>query len=213
MEEQQKLASAIIMKRIKTEKDASDIFGDIYTLLERPEELQDVREFATIINSCGRTGNHQIALRLLLGDYSAIEKSWTVMEKYRGMIGNGLNWIKNNPKNIIKTENATFILAKKNIHESIIGTVSMILLNSEIIDSSKPIFGMAYSGEDKIKVSARISKTLKPINLKSIISKTAISVGGEGGGHPSAAGAVIPINKEDEFIRIIGGEIIKQKMV
>lgn len=207
LDEQQRLASAIIMERMKTEEDASDIFGDIHTLFGRPEDLQDVREFATLINACGRTGNHDIAIRILLGDYSVMEKCWGVMDQYRGMISDGLNWIRNNKKSILQLPKANIIIAKSNIDETVIGTVSTIVLNSGMVDQSKPLFGLAYTQDGKIKVSARVSKTLKELNLKDIISKAAESLGGEGGGHVSAAGGLIPRGKEAEFVRLVGGEV------
>ena len=123
IDEQQKLASAIIMERMKTEEDASDIFGDIHTLFNRPEHLQDVREFATLVNACGRTGNHDIGIRILLGDYSVMDRCWSVVDAYRKTISEGLNWVKKHPKNVIKAKNATFILAKDKISENVIGTV------------------------------------------------------------------------------------------
>lgn len=206
IEEQQRLASAIIMERMKTEEDAADIFGDIHTLFGRPEELQDVREFATIINACGRTGNHDIALRLLLGDYSVMERCWEVMEQYRGMIAEGINWVRNNQKAVTRARHATFILAKSSIPEVVIGTVSMIVLSSGMVDATKPLFGLAYTEDGKTKVSGRASKTLKGINLKDIISAAAEKLGGEGGGHASAAGGLIPRGKELEFVRLVGGE-------
>ncbi|MEM7821682.1 MAG: DHH family phosphoesterase, partial [Candidatus Aenigmatarchaeota archaeon] len=65
IEEQQKLASAIIIERLKfSQLNATDIFGEIYTILDREEELQDAREFATILNACGRTGNFALGIRL-----------------------------------------------------------------------------------------------------------------------------------------------------
>ncbi len=207
IEEQQKLASALVMLRSPTEDDASDIFGDIYTLFGRPEELQDVREFATLVNACGRTGNHDIAIRLLLGDYSVMENCWEVMEFYRGMISDGLNWVRSNPSRIIKAPNANFLIARDSIPETVIGTITTIVLNSGIVEVGKPLIGLAYTQDGKIKISGRISKDLKGINLKDIISKAAVAVGGEGGGHLSAAGGLVPKNKEEDFIRIVGGAL------
>ena len=76
-----------------------------------------------------------------------------------------------------------------------------------------PFFGLAYTKDGKIKVSGRVSKALKDINLKDIISKTVIDLGGEAGGHPAAAGAVMPLDKEDEFVRLIGGGVEEKTMV
>jgi len=211
LEEQQKLASAIILERIKTEEDASDIFGDIHTLFGRPEELQDVREFATMVNACGRTGNHDIALRILLGDYTVTERCWEVMEQYRATIAEGLNWVRNNQKKIIRGPKANVIVARGSISEVVIGTVATIVLNSGMIETDKPLFGLAYTEDGKIKVSGRVSKTLKGINLKDIISAVAVPLGGEAGGHPSAAGGLIPMEAEAEFVRLVCGTAEEMK--
>jgi len=129
VEEQQKLATAIIVQRLKSEKDAADIFGDNFTILDRPEELQDVREFATLINACGRTNNHNIALRLLVGDYMVLDKSRDVLDGYKKLISNSLKWIREHQKSISNSNFATFLLAENKIPESVIGTVTTIILN------------------------------------------------------------------------------------
>lgn len=214
IEEQQKLASAIIIERLKTDEDAVDIFGENYTILGRPEELQDAREFATLINSCGRTGNHDVALRLLLGDYSVMEKSWEVLESYRKILGDGLSWLRETKSSIEIGNFATFILGQSKIPESVIGTISSIMINSDMVDATKPLFGLANAEDGKVKVSARISKKIKKINLKELISYSTKAVGGEGGGHSAAAGGYIPQGKEKEFMQTIDnllGEMIGSK--
>jgi RecJ-like exonuclease len=69
------------------------------------------------------------------------------------------------------------------------------------------VFGFAESN-NKIKVSARASPSLK-INLKDIVSAAASKVGGEGGGHTLAAGALIPKGEENNFVNLIESELKK----
>lgn len=207
VEEQQSLASAIVMERMGTEEDASDIFGDIYTMFGRPEELQDVREFATMVNACGRTGNHDVAIRLLLGDYSVMDRCWEVMDGYRKTISDGLNWVRSNQDKIIQKQGANFIVARDKIPESVIGTVSSIILNSGVVNQNKPVLGLAYTENGKVKVSARADRRLK-INLSEIIKKVTKKLGGEGGGHFSASGGVIEKGAIDDFINAVDTEIM-----
>ena len=95
VEEQKKLASAIIMERLKwKEEDASDIFGEIYTLIGRTEELQDAREFATILNACGRMGLYGDAFRICFNESFSSERSWEILEAYRKKIGEAVRMIK-----------------------------------------------------------------------------------------------------------------------
>jgi RecJ-like exonuclease len=206
IEEQKKLASAIIIQRLKAKhSEAEDIFGNVYTIVGKPEEIQDAREFATLLNACGRTGNFEVGIRICLGDFDAIEKSLEILDQYRKMISQSLNWLRENKDSILETKFATYILAENKIPEDLIGTITSIVLNSNLLDTSKPIFGFAAAENGKIKVSGRVSRDLKQINLGSIFLDAAKKLEIEGGGHALAAGALIPKDKEEEFIKIIDG--------
>lgn len=202
IEEQKKLASAIIIERIKANhSEAEDIFGEIYTLLEKPKEFQDAREIATILNACGRTGNTGIGLRICLNDFSCIEKINCILNNYKKLISEGLKLIKDK-KIILSSKYANFILGKDKISESLIGTITTITLNSNLLDVKKPIFGLVETEDGNIKVSARASRDLK-INLRNILIRAVKKIGGEAGGHKFAAGALIKKGKEEEFIKTI----------
>jgi RecJ-like exonuclease len=203
IEEQQKLASAIIKERLKSEDAAEDIFGDNYTILGKPDELQDAREFATLVNACGRTGSVDVAYRLCLNDYSVLEKSFEVLDVYRKLISEGLNWIRENENSVISTDFANYVLAGNKIPETIIGTITSIALNSQFFNSGKVVFGFAETDDTKIKISARIPKTAKQINLRDVLVDAVSQTGYEAGGHSKAAGAFIPKGKEQEFIKIV----------
>ncbi len=212
VEEQQKLASAIIKERLHTEE-TGDIFGEVYTILGRPEELQDARELATLINACGRTDNADVAVRLCLDDYTALEKSTEVLNNYRKLIGKCLSWVRENKDSVISTDFGNYILGGNKIPDGVIGTVVSMILNSNILEV-KPTFGFAEA-VDRVKVSARIPRNLG-LNIRDILVNTVKDIGYEAGGHSKAAGALIPKGKEHEFIKIVDslmGEMIGSKKV
>lgn len=216
IEEQQKLASAIIRERMGIKEDAEDVFGDIYTILGRPEELQDVREFSTLINSCGRMGSSAIGIRLCLGDYSILENSMDVFGQYRKSISTSLSYVRERKNFLRNTDFATYIIAGSSIPDTIIGTITSIVLNSNLVET-KPLFGLADSDNGSVKVSARSPRNLE-INLREILVKAVkqIDEKAEAGGHMLAAGAFIPKGKEDEFIKIVDkilGDMIGNKEV
>jgi RecJ-like exonuclease len=207
LEEQQRLASAIIMERLKAgADDAEDVFGDIYNLVGRPEDLQDAREFATLLNACGRTGNYCVAIRLCLGDMDAISASWSIMDTYKQMLADGMNWIREGKVSQRKT--LAVIDGTQRIPDTIIGTVSSLALNSELIDAGKPVVGFADAGNGKLKVSARMPRNLS-FNLRDILVDAAKAVKGEAGGHAYAAGALIDASQKEEFIKAIENKISK----
>jgi RecJ-like exonuclease len=208
IEEQQKLASAIIVERLKSNHSyAEDIFGENYSLLGMPEEFQDAREFSTLLNACGRLGRPDLGIRLGLNDFNPMNEVWTLLDEYRKTISGCMNLLRENNKIISTTSTSSFLSCEGKIPESLIGTVTSIALNSNMFDQSKPVFGFAETNDGKIKVSARASKSIKEINLRDIILYAAKEVEGEGGGHKYAAGAFIPKDKKQEFVRIIDSKL------
>lgn len=103
------------------------------------------------------------------------------------------------------------INAGDKIKDTIIGTVASILSHSPLYQEGLVIIALSYN-EDKIKVSARIAGR-KGRNLREILNKVVVSVGGEVGGHPQAAGCLIEKDKEEEFIgelrKVLDVEMIK----
>jgi len=182
----------------------SEIFGEIFMLSKKPEFLSDSREFSVIINACSRMGESDLALRLCLGDYSVYPKAIEKMEEYRKQIAKSISLIEGGK--IVERENGIFILGGKDIPDYLIGTITSIILSSK--KPSKPIFGLAYdSSINMIKVSAR-KLNIENINLRDILVNVSLELEGEAGGHKDAAGAYIPVGKENEFIervnRLIG---------
>jgi single-stranded-DNA-specific exonuclease len=203
IDEQKKLTSAIIKERIGIDGVVEDIFGDNYTILGRPDELQDIRELSTLMNSCGRTDNSSVGIRLCLGDYSVLEESAKISVQYRKMISSGLNLIRDNKNLIKRTEVANYIIGEDNIPDTVIGTISSIVLNSNLVEA-KPLIGLADSENGTVKVSARLPRTMN-INIREVLVKAVEQIGSnsQAGGHMLAAGAFIPKGKEDEFIKIV----------
>jgi len=115
--------------------------------------------------------------------------------------------LRENDNVIESTHTSSLISCEGKIPESLIGTITSIGLNSNMFNQSKPIFGFAETDDGKIKVSARLPKNIKEINLRDIIFHAAKEVGGEGGGHKYAAGAFIPKDKKHEFVRIIDSKL------
>lgn len=206
-QEQKKLASAIIVERLKRGlNSAEDVFGEIYTLVGRPEELQNAREFATLLNACGRTGRFEVGIRLCLRDLTAIKDSWEIMEDYKKMISDGMKWLRNG--NIDEYGHVAVIDGGTKISDAIIGTLSSIALSSGLINIKRPIIGFADAGDSKLKISARMSRNLS-FNLRDIIVESARGVGGEAGGHQFAAGGLIDSEKKEEFIKAVENKLSK----
>jgi len=114
-----------------------------------------------------------------------------------------MRWIKNNPENIKQTDCATYILARNNINDNLIGTIVSMLFKP----SEKTLIGLA-NAEDGIKISARS----KGVNVREVVVKAAKICGGRGGGHENAAGATIPFDNEEKFIETCEN-LLKEKLI
>ena len=81
---------------------------------------------------------------------------------------------------------------------SISGILSLYLLKQD-----KPLIGF-NAGSDNTKVSSRGTRKLvqRGLNLSTVMKEASAQVGGSGGGHDIAAGAVIPRGKEKQFVEL-----------
>ncbi len=187
------------------------LLGTIYTLkLEEPSTaLRSGREFATLLNACGRMGKPGLGLSICLGDRGkAMIEAQETMDEYRRRIGAALDWIQMNKK-IEELDHIYVIRAEDKVEDTVIGVVSGILLSLGMLKANKPIISTAYSDDDQIKVSARGTEKLfiNGLHMGKVMQKAAKTLGGGGGGHDVAAGAYIPIIKEKEFITLVNSLI------
>ncbi len=202
-EEKKKLISAVIMERIRNgHKEAEDVLGDVL-VLDRPEELSNAREFATILNAAGRMEEWDLGIEICIN--SRIDKMRKILKDYKKTVGTSLSWVKKNKDQFKTGKYAVYVEAGDKIPENLIGTVSSIFVK----DAPKPVVVGMADAEDLVKVSARRRDI--DLNLKTALSKTAKKVGGEAGGHPQAAGAMIPKGKEKRFINVLD-EVIQTEV-
>lgn len=216
-EEQKILASGIIRERVRANHENPEyIFGDVYDLLDKDGDFRDANEFATMLNACGKMESADLGVSLCLNVKSAFAKARDIFESYRREIGKGVNWIESNIKSpdVVKHMNGIYVFAGPNISEHMISNVISVINHSGLLPE-KPLFGIA-DAEDGVKISARASDALvgSGVKLNEIMSAVSEKLGGEGGGHMGAAAAVIPKEKQEEFINmtelilttIIGGK-------
>lgn len=205
-EDMKKLVTAIILKRIGKEENPDDVLGNIYLLKDEREEsaTKDAREFSTLLNSCGRLGKSSLGIGVCLGDEYSKKQANELLFEYKKELINTLNWFyKNRSTNyIIEEKNYILIKAKNKVKDTLIGTLSSIISRSNLYEKGTVIIGMAYTEDDKVKISARAVRSTN-FDLGQIIKDIVSKLGGFGGGHFIAAGALIPQDKENEFVKMI----------
>jgi single-stranded-DNA-specific exonuclease len=193
-EEMSKLITAIMLRGI-TERETQELIGNIY-LIKFFNKLEDVRELSALINACSRMDHPYVALGFCLGNKSFKEQAEKIYIEYKQNLVSALKYVNEMEK--IKGKDYTIINAKNNVKDTIIGTVASILSHSSTYEHGTIIIALAYN-EDKIKVSARI-KGRNGRNVRDVLHRAVVQIGGEVGGHPEAAGCLISKDKEVLFL-------------
>lgn len=212
-EEMKKLIAGIIIKRFG-EANPEDIIGDSYIL--RGEEdnspTRDAREFATLLNACGRMERASCGIGLCLGIEKDKKMALQTLADYKKEIVNAMCWFEDNKKSksIIEDDEYLIINAENNIPHTIIGTLASIISKSKL-SGSKYIMSLARSKNNQTKISLRTLNRSEETDLREIIKKIVDKTGGEAGGHMQAAGALIPTEKEEEFIELAKGILSNTK--
>ncbi|MEK6826369.1 MAG: DHH family phosphoesterase [Nanoarchaeota archaeon] len=200
-EEMKKLVTGIILRRIGSEEKPDDVLGKVYLLVEEEDEnpLKDAKEFSTLLNACGRLNKPSVGIGCCLGDKKSKEEAIILLLDYKREIINSLNWFYANKNKFIEGPGYLIINAEDNIKDTMIGTIGSLISKNSMYKEGTIIITMAYTIDGNIKASLRtVGKTKK--DLMAITKTIVTKVGGIGGGHKYAAGALIPLDKEKEFI-------------
>lgn len=208
-EELKNLVTAIILRRLGSESNPEDVLGPIYLLREEKEEspTKDCREFATLLNACGRLDKSSAGIGACLNDNNLKIEAINLLDDYKREIINSLNWFyANKETKVIEKNNLVIINAENNIRDTMIGTITSMLSKSNIYPKNTLILSLAHTPDNNTKLSIRISGNNYNINLKELLNKITEKLGYKAGGHETAAGAIIPQEKELELIKILTTE-------
>lgn len=187
-----------------------DIYGKIY-LDPGFGQLKDLRYFSEILDACGKSKEYGLALSICLKNKNEdIEKATKILKKYNEKIIKGLKWLKR--ENSKKMKNIQYVYTEDKSIKPIIGTLVSIAMSVGILDDSMPTLGL-YKINNHVKVSARTNMSVveKGVNLGKALKRASDSVGGNGGGHNVAAGAMIPYKEMNNFLNIVDEIVGEQK--
>jgi len=195
---------------------AENLIGSVYTLTrEEPwTPLRDAREYSVLLNATGRMDRPSLGVSVCMGDRgSALEQATTVLEEYRRTITKYLSWLMEEPGRIEELGSIYVVRGGSVIDDKIIGTLSSIL-STNLPKPEKPIIAYSTVPENElVKVSARAvdQLTSKGLNLGEILRVAAEKCSGRGGGHNIAAGAQLPVQNMDSFIKLVD-QLVKEQL-
>jgi len=217
MEEKQKLLTKII-EYLSSHGFSGNIvlnlIGVNYEILTESKDcpLRDAREYASILNACGRMGKSGLGIALCLGDReNALNRAQQLISEYKQLLAKHINWIIQFPEKIQEFESFYVIRGEGTIDEKMTGAISTMLSSSTMFKPDKAVLVSALSGKENIKLSARAGLKFaeKKVNLGATLKICAEKFSGLGGGHEAAAGAYIPKDKIEDFLKSLDEEILK----
>ena len=194
------------MKRLNKEEDADDVLGNVYILKEEVKEspTRDVKEFATLLNACGRMDKASLGIGTCLGDEKMKRKAIASLSEYKKEIVHSLRWFEENKESELVFNGGGFVIinAQDMVMPTIIGTLASILSKSNGFKAGTFIMSMAQLYDGNTKVSLRLAGRNKDTDLKVIVESIIKGIeDSEAGGHKNAAGAIVPTEKENEMVK------------
>ncbi|MCW6169006.1 MAG: DHH family phosphoesterase [Thermoplasmatales archaeon] len=163
------------------------------------------KELSTIIDGNSKLGENGVPVGYFLGEkglQDAMINNWKI---YKSKL---IEYTYRVFKEIFEEKNVRYFYAPE---QEMTGAISGIL-TLYVLKQDKPLVGINV-GDSDTKISSRAARPLlsRGLNLSTVMKESASQVGGSGGGHDIAAGAIIPRGKEKQFIEIanniIGGQL------
>lgn len=184
------------------------LIGSVYTLTREDQwtPLRDGREYASLINACGRMDRTGLGVAIGMGARErALEEAHEMSDGYRKRLAEYMDWLERSPKAVQRLGSVCVVRGEGVIEEKMLGSVASILITSGHLNEGKPIVGLAWAEDGMVKVSARATSLHleRGLNLGVVMRDSASEFGGRGGGHDVAAGAMLPRGREEEFIGLV----------
>ncbi len=207
-EEKRRLVDTVIQHMIGlglSGEIALELIGAVYTLTKEDPwtPLRDAREFATLLNACGRMGKPGLGVALGIGDRgAAFEEAQEVYVSYKRSLAKYMNWLAKEPSALKQLGSIMVVRGDGVIDENMTGAVSSLVSASNLFGDHRVTLVVTQTKEGSIKVSARATEALveRGVNLGRILQSLAPNYGGNGGGHAIAAGATVERERLDTFL-------------
>jgi len=199
---------------------AMRLIGSVYTLRreERWTPLRDAREFASLLNACGRMDKPGLGVALSMGDRGdALKEAQVVYAEYRAQLAKCMNWLSQTPEKVQELKNVYVVRGEGVIPEKIISAIASISVSSGFFTTDKPVLVVGVTSEGVAKVSARAKKSVVDagLNLGLVMGETSGKLSGRGGGHDVAAGAQVPASQVEDLLALIDrrvGEVLAKRV-
>jgi len=162
------------------------LYGD--TMHLQREVIEDAHALTAVIDACGKSGRGDLAMALCLRSSAEITDAWEAARRHHLAVIGALGEVRPAQEGtaVYECKNATFT-----------SDVADVLARDRV--QQGPVLVYARRGED-CRISARLPKGITA-DLGLLVRELASTCGGNGGGHHSRAGATIPCDRLDAFVK------------
>jgi hypothetical protein len=181
------LSLAVLMSAPQASTDGlSLLYGDTVHL--QREVIEDAHALTAVIDACGKSGYGDLAVALCLRSSAELGDAWEAARRHHLSVIGALKAVQpaQDGKAIYECPDATLasdiadILARDRIHQV-------------------PVLVYARTGKD-CRISVRLPQGVRS-DLGLFVRDLAASCGGNGGGHHTRAGATIPCDRLEVFVK------------
>lgn len=208
------VTSSLVQQIIACGDRADRLFSESYLFPGEATRtpLRNAQEFATLLNACGRWTRPSVASAICRGDRGpAFREAEHMLNNHRAVIRELLEYILDT--GVKELSHLQWIHVGNRYPDTIVGIGAGMALSR--LNMEKPILVMVEQPEDPCltKVSMRTTEraVARGIDLQQALNTASAEVGGAGGGHRIAAGAFIPKESEEHFVKrinqIIAGQL------
>ncbi len=172
---------------------------------------RELREFGTLLNSTARYDRPEVGIAVARGDRGVMyEDALDLLDGHRKHLVGALDALAK--RAVRETPALQWVHLEGAVRDTVVGIVAGMALGGALgLRQDKPLIAFAWTPDGRTKVSSRAPHQLKGrIDLATGCRAAAEVVGGQGGGHPGAAGATIPRGAEMRFLAGLDAIVAKQ---
>ncbi len=217
LEVEQRLADAIFARvgpLATNEEFRHALWGRIYTTTTNDVVgPRDLREYATMLDSCGNLKRPEMGFAAAVGDKTAQADALALMSSCQEQMLKSLGWLVKKLSSFKMTDTFRYLYCGDEVNPALVGETLSLAIESGLIPTEHPVFGLVDVGNGELKVSARstLGLAMQGVNVGRAISNAASEVGGRGSGHDVAAAGKIPQERMDEFLDKLDQALSKGK--
>ncbi len=199
-EEKQALLDAIAPHLSGTTTSTDELSGTVYVskIADEYSLAHDARDFASLLNSCGRMGKAGLALLLCFERAPELASECDgLFSSFRSELVRALQSLVSNADRWVERQQYSIVLGDGILNERMTGAVCQVLASLNR-NKNKIIFLRTTTADGDVKVSARLGKGME-VDVGLLMGSIGKATGGVGGGLYTKVGAKFSISKQQEF--------------